>query len=94
MGNDNNTLGALMRDSVIITGALALISVGGTFLIMLAGQPVPPLAEYFAVTCMAYFFGARVERTRIRGTVRDEIKSTVDPQYLNQRGGQQKDYSK
>ncbi len=59
MEQQKTTLLDLIRESVIVQGLLALMALGGTFWLLLAGQPVDDRIWMIDTAVLGFFFGAK-----------------------------------
>lgn len=59
MGESKTTFYDLLKESVIGQSLLAIICMVGTFVLLLAGHPVPEYVWILDASVVSYFFGAK-----------------------------------
>jgi len=57
-----NTFGSLLRESVLVTGLIALAFVATICYLAIQGQEFPPVLVNFTYITLAFFFGAKFQR--------------------------------
>ena len=60
-----NTWISLLRESVIISGTLALALVGGVIYLAVTGEPIPEILAALAGAATGYFFGTGKPQTAV-----------------------------
>lgn len=59
MNQPQTTLADLFKESVIFQGVLAVMCIGGTFLLLLTGRAVPDYVWVIDASALGFFFGAK-----------------------------------